>query len=532
MASQPTVLGEVDPTGPGTARNQAEPGEDGRRRPSGWTTARWLSAGVGSTLTVLVALGVLGTWLLAHATSVNQRLIDRSTPALLAAVRLDAALVGQESGVRGFGMTGQAEFLQPYRQGLADQDRLVGDLRRLLTVDGTPTGPLDALLGRASTWHRVYADRVVAAPPGAPVAFATAQATVGKAAFDGLRAASITLQDRLGTARAQARTDLIHVRRLRNWTFGAIAAVILVGAVLAFVGLRRGVSTPLARLASDAERVAAGSFEHPIRIGGPADIQTVARAVDLMRSRLATALAASEQARSELDRQAEELRRSNTDLEQFAYVASHDLQEPLRKVTSFCQLLQRRYAGQLDERGDQYMTFIVDGAARMQKLIQDLLAFSRAGRADRPAETVDLEQLHGRVVEGLDLVIQESGAQVSHDPLPTVTGHPAHLEMLLTNLLGNAIKFRHPERAPLIHVGAARDGDHWRISVTDNGIGIEAQYSERIFVIFQRLHSREEYAGTGIGLALCKKIIEYHGGTIHLDTELAVGTRVVFTLPA
>ncbi|MCK9874543.1 ATP-binding protein [Frankia sp. Ag45/Mut15] len=501
-------------------------------RPSGWTTSRWLSAGVGGALVVLVTLGVLGTWLLAHATSVNQRLIDRSAPALLAAVRLDAALVGQEAGVRGFGMTGQAEFLAPYRQGVEEQNRLASELRRLLTADGSRTDTLDDLLGRATSWHRVYADRVVAAPPGAPVAFATARATTGKTAFDALRAASHTLQEQLGAARAEARADLMHVRRLRNWTFGAIAAVILAGAVLAFVGLRRAVSAPLARLASDADRVAAGDFDHPIRTGGPADIQTVARTVDLMRDRLAAALVASEQARSDLDRRAEELRRSNTDLEQFAYVASHDLQEPLRKVTSFCQLLQRRYGGQLDERGDQYIGFIVDGAARMQKLIQDLLAFSRAGRADHPAEDVDLDVVHRRALEGLELAVRESGARLTHDPLPTVAGHPAHLEILLTNLLGNALKFRHPERTPVIHVGAERDGDRWQISVTDNGIGIEAQYSERIFVIFQRLHSREDYPGTGIGLALCKKIIEYHGGTIRLDTDRAVGTCVVFTLPA
>ncbi|MEX5633101.1 ATP-binding protein [Parafrankia sp. FMc2] len=538
MASHEAVSDELDHPASGAAAAspepalEPEPGPATRRMPIGWTTSRWLTVGVGGTLAMLVVLGLTGAWLLAHGTTVNQRLVDRSTPALIAAVRLDASLVNQETGVRGYGMTGHADFLEPYRLGVAEQDRAVRELRQLLTADGERTAALDALLTRADSWHERYADPIVAAPSGRPVPLATAQAGAGKAAFDALRAASITLNRQLTEARVQARADLVAVRTLRNWTFAAIAAVILVVAVLAFVGLRRAVSGPLARLAGDAERVTAGSFDHPIRSGGPADIQTVAWAVDLMRSRLAEAYTTSEQARLKVDRQADELRRSNTDLEQFAYVASHDLQEPLRKVTSFCQLLQRRYAGQLDERGDQYIGFIVDGATRMQRLIQDLLAFSRAGRADQPAETVELEQVYDRATDSLALTVQEAGAELSHDVLPAVIGHPSHLEMLLTNLLGNAVKFRHPDRAPVIHVGAVRAGDQWQISVTDNGIGIDPQYSDRVFVIFQRLHARDEFPGTGIGLALCKKIIEYHGGRIWLDTEYSGGTRVVFTLNA
>ncbi|WP_307874747.1 sensor histidine kinase [Frankia nepalensis] len=500
-------------------------------RASGWTTSRWLSVGVGAALTVLVVLGVLGGWLLAHGTAVNQRLINRSTPALIGAVRLDNALINQETGVRGYGMTGRSEFLEPYHLGVAAQDRTVADLRRLLTAEGVGAAALDAVLARAADWHRVYADRVVAAPPGQPVEVATTQAATGKAAFDALRAASNALQGELTASRAQAGADLVHVRTVRNWTFSAIAAVILAGAVLAFVGLRRAVSGPLSRLAADATRVSAGSFDHPIQPSGPADIQTVAGAVERMRRRLAAELQTSEQARHVLDRQAEELRRSNTDLEQFAYVASHDLQEPLRKVISFCQLLERRYTGQLDDRADKYIAFIVDGAARMQKLIQDLLAFSRAGRAGTAIEPVDLEQVYHRAVDSLTLTIDETDAQLSHDPLPTVPGHGASLEMLLTNLLGNALKFRHPERTPVIHVGADRDGDTWRLSVTDNGIGIDPQFSEKVFVIFQRLHSRDAYPGTGIGLALCRKIVEFHGGHIDLDNGYTDGTRMILTLP-
>ncbi|WP_018503854.1 HAMP domain-containing histidine kinase [Parafrankia discariae] len=487
---------------------------------------------MGATLVVLIALGVLGTWLLTHATSVNSRLVDRSTPALIAGVRLDAALVSQETGVRGYGMTGRTEFLEPYRLGIRAQDDAVRELRRLLAADGDPTPTLDTLLERAGTWRRTYADTVVATPPGAPVAFATERAGVGKSAFDALRAASGALQDHLTTSRLQARSDLIRVRTQRNWTFGAIAAVILAVALLMFVGLRRAVSSPLGRLADDAERVAAGDFDHAIRSSGPADIQALAATVELMRSRLVDALDASEQARRRIDAQAEDLRRSNTDLEQFAYVASHDLQEPLRKVVSFCQLLQRRYTGQLDDRADQYIGFVIDGATRMQKLIQDLLAFSRVGRGDEPMRAVELDRVYGGAADSLDLAAREAGARLTRDPLPAVTGNAAQLEMLLTNLLGNAIKFRHPDRAPTVHVGADRDGDLWRITVTDNGIGIEPQYADRVFVIFQRLHARDEYPGTGIGLAMCKKIVEYHGGRIGIDDQYSDGTRMWFTLPA
>lgn len=527
VVTQQVVVDALDrpATGLADARPELSP-------PSGWTTGRWLSVGVGSALAVLVVLGALGAWLLAHGTAVNQRLIDRSTPALISAAQLDDALVNQETGVRGYGMTGRTEFLEPYRLGVTTQDQTVRDLRRLLAADGGSTGALDTLLARAADWHRIYADPVVAASPGAPVPFATTQAPAGKVAFDAVRAASSTLQARLAAARGQARADLVHVRTERNWTFAAIALVILAGAVLVFVGLRRAVSVPLDRLARDAARVSAGSFDHPIEASGPADIQTVARTVELMRRRLADELETSERARRTLDRQAEELSRSNADLEQFAYVASHDLQEPLRKVTSFCQLLERRYAGQLDDRADKYLAFIIDGAARMQKLIQDLLGFSRVGRVDQTSAPVDLEAVYHRAVDSLALTIQETGAQLTHDPLPTIVGDAATLEMLLTNLLGNAIKFRHPDRPPVIQVGVEAEDDGWRISVTDNGIGVDPQYSDRIFVIFQRLHSRDAYPGTGIGLALCKKILEYHGGHIGLDTAYSGGARIVFSLPA
>jgi signal transduction histidine kinase len=238
-----------------------------------------------------------------------------------------------------------------------------------------------------------------------------------------------------------------------------------------------------------------------------------------------------------LDAQAVELRRSNAELEQFAYVASHDLQEPLRKVASFCQLLEQRYGNALDERGIEYIGFAVDGAKRMQVLINDLLTFSRVGRLNVTHATVDLDSTLETALDNLAAAIEESGAQIARPdgPLPQVMGDATLMTMLWQNLIGNAVKFRREDRAPQVIIDCERGtGDHhghWIFSVADNGIGIAPEFAEKVFVIFQRLHGRDAYTGTGIGLALCKKIVELHGGSIGIHTSDNSGTRFWFTLP-
>jgi light-regulated signal transduction histidine kinase (bacteriophytochrome) len=239
-----------------------------------------------------------------------------------------------------------------------------------------------------------------------------------------------------------------------------------------------------------------------------------------------------EDANRRLEQQTAELTRSNRDLEQFAYVASHDLQEPLRKVASFCQLLKRRYAGQLDERADQYINFAVDGAQRMQRLINDLLAFSRIGRVTSGFTEVDLDRVMADTVAGLDAVRERTDGEITWSDLPVVRGEEALLSTLLSNLVGNSLKFRRPGVPPRVHVSAERVGDEWEIICRDNGIGIEAEFAEKVFVIFQRLHGKEAYPGTGIGLAIAKRIVEYHAGRIWLDSGYAGGAAVHFTLPA
>jgi PAS domain S-box-containing protein len=238
------------------------------------------------------------------------------------------------------------------------------------------------------------------------------------------------------------------------------------------------------------------------------------------------------QAEHELMKKTEELARSNHDLEQFAYVASHDLQEPLRAVAGPLQLLQRRYQGQLDARADEFIAHAVDGAARMQKLIDDLLAYSRVGRAGTALELTECGAALDQALKSLSVVLQESGAKVNRGELPTVLAIPTQLTLLFQNLVGNALKFRYEDRPVEIDIGAQRQGDDWVISVKDNGIGIDPQYFERIFLIFQRLHSRAEYPGTGLGLALCKRIVEQHGGRIWVESTPGSGTTFFFTLNA
>ncbi len=238
--------------------------------------------------------------------------------------------------------------------------------------------------------------------------------------------------------------------------------------------------------------------------------------------------AAAEQA---LREKTEALGRSNAELEQFAYVASHDLQEPLRMVSSYVQLFEKRYAGQVDAQAQKYIDYAVEGAKRMQALIGGLLEFSRVGRVDEPAAPIDSGAALDQALQNLRSAIEEAHAVVTRGPLPTLSMNADRLAQVFQNLVGNAVKFRCSDEAPAIHVSCLpRDGD-WLFAVRDNGIGIDPQYQERIFVIFRRLHTRAEYPGTGIGLSICKKIIERHGGRIWVESGTGAGSSFLFTLP-
>jgi signal transduction histidine kinase len=231
----------------------------------------------------------------------------------------------------------------------------------------------------------------------------------------------------------------------------------------------------------------------------------------------------------ELHNAMDDLARSNTELERFAYVASHDLQEPLRMVTSFLQLLERRYKDKLDSDALEFINYAVDGSTRMKTLINDMLTYSRLGTRGEEFAITDCENILERVLSILQVSIIENQALVTHDPLPKVIGDDTQLEMLFQNLIGNAIKF-HSKNPPKVHVGVKKNEKNWIFSVSDNGIGIDPQFFERIFIIFQRLHNREEYPGTGIGLAISKRIVERHGGRIWIESQPEKGSTFFFSL--
>lgn len=234
----------------------------------------------------------------------------------------------------------------------------------------------------------------------------------------------------------------------------------------------------------------------------------------------------------EIERTNAELARSNKELEQFAYVASHDLQEPLRVISGYTQLLQRRYADKLDADGKEFIAYTLDSTKRLQHLIDDLLAFSRVSARGKSFSPVDLNQVLAIVTSNLSALINEANGQIVSSPLPVVLGDQTQMVQLLQNLLANAIKFRRANTPPNVRLSATRTGEYWQLTIADNGIGVDPSYAEKIFVIFQRLHSREQYPGTGIGLALCKKIVERHGGKIWLDTNVTDGATFHITLPS
>ncbi|MGL5060646.1 MAG: sensor histidine kinase, partial [Microcoleus sp.] len=236
-----------------------------------------------------------------------------------------------------------------------------------------------------------------------------------------------------------------------------------------------------------------------------------------------------QRAESALLKSNQELARSNAELEQFAYVASHDLQAPLATIASYAQLLEKRYKDQLDSQANKFISNIVHGCTRMQVLIDDLLEYSRVGRNQKPFETVDCDRIVEQALANLQATIRETGAVINCSTLPVVMGEVSQLVQLFQNLIGNAIKYRQ-EAPPVVSVSACKYDDKWLFSIADNGIGIAPQHQERIFQIFQRLHTQKEYSGTGIGLAICQKIVERHGGSIWVESEVGQGSTFHFTL--
>ena len=495
-----------------------------------WTLKRIFTFGAACATLITVAAVALGTAAFLRLSDARTALLDQVGPAVLAAQNLPGDLVDQETAVRGFVLGGgNPAFLDPYMQGRAAEDRDVAAIRVYLASGDHPAiaDDLAAVEAAADAWRSDYVQPLLDRVPTAP------DPDQGKALFDGIRGEVGRLQADLNTERMAAREGLAGAANGLAWVGVGVTVMIAGFLIAAGFGLRRSVLRPVSDLAAQVRVVASGDVQHPVVVDGPREIINLAADVDSMRLSILGDLEASRDTNRLLADQAQELERSNNDLEQFAYVASHDLQEPLRKVASFCQLLQRRYAGKLDERADQYIGFAVDGAERMQALINDLLSFSRVGRNTAAFTQVALDDVVAAATAQLEPARSDVDGSIEVGTLPTVLGDPSLLRALFVNLIGNALKFHREGVPPHVAVSAKEVDDGWEITVSDNGIGIDPEYVDKVFVIFQRLHARDVYAGTGIGLALAKKIVEFHGGRIGIDPPCPQpGTTVRLTLPA
>jgi signal transduction histidine kinase len=333
---------------------------------------------------------------------------------------------------------------------------------------------------------------------------------------------------------ASISVDDVHARvRETMWRSVAIGFGILAVSLLPVVLISATLSRPIVRLTAVADGIAHGDMTQTIDARGSVEMKLLAGSLSDMRSAIQKTMRELRQHRDHLEElvheRTAELERSNKELEQFAYVASHDLREPLRKVKSFAELFARKYEGRVDEQGSRYIHFLVDGAQRMQKLIEDLLTYSRVGRDEEAPASVDLAEVVRDVLRSVDAAIEDAGAEVVVEDLPTVHVNARLMGMVFQNLILNAVKFR-GEAPPRVCVGSEQRDREWVISVQDNGIGIDPKHAERIFQIFRRLHGREEYPGTGIGLAVSRKIVERYGGRMWVESEPGKGSTFHFTV--
>jgi signal transduction histidine kinase len=456
-------------------------------------------AGFGSALTILILVGVLSY------RSMVQSDKDRDwlTHSLIVIAKLDSVLNNMleiESDERGYILAGEAAYLGTYSMAHDRVHQNLKDIRDLIGDNPTQTRALDRVEPMISDRLEIAREQIeLRTLWGLAAGAESVRAGTGKRSMDQIRgqlAEMMQEEDRLLKLRTEEAA-----KSSRNARTAIVTGEVLAVSFLCIAGIVVGQEMGQRRRAE--EEV------HKLNVD--------------LEQRVADRTA-------ELNERAKDLERSNSELQMFAYVASHDLQEPLRMVASFTQLLAKRYGDKLDDDARDFINFAVDGATRMQTLISDLLEYSRVGTQGKPFAPTDANALLQKVLESLRFAIEESGAVISSDPLPVVMADPQQLGQLFQNLLTNAIKFRGAD-PPHVRISIERNGSDWKISVRDNGIGISQEHADRIFVIFQRLHTKTEYPGTGIGLAICKKIVERHSGRIWIEPSPGGGTTFCFTIP-
>ena len=477
-------------------------------------------------LLFLVGLSLYNFRLLGQAGAYS----TRSYQTLLESEALMQSLLNMETGVRGYLVTGDDQFLDPYNKGRADYQLHLGNVTELMKSSPEQIVRLQELDRLQHKWLDTMivpaiAQRHDAATMQEGLAAASEQALDRKATMDDMRDVITRIEDQEETS-LDAINEQLALRRTwfaRILWGGGVSSILITAALAAFAARAAG-QVALAQ----------------------ANLETSNHELLASKNQVEAENAQRRAAEEKLQEAVQDLKRSNAELEQFAYVASHDLQEPLRAVAGCVQVLQKRYGGKLDARADQFIEHAVSGAQRMQNLINDLLAYSRVGTHGKPFEDVALDKIADYALQNLSERIKETGVAVTRDALPQVWGDSGQLELVLQNLVSNALKFR-GETEPQVHIAyqlrralrpIGNDGEtvlsdepQHVISVRDNGLGIEAQYFQRIFVMFQRLHTRTEFPGTGIGLAICKKIVERHGGSIGVESVPGEGATFWFSLP-
>ncbi len=494
-----------------------------------------IAAGYALVLVVLFGMAGILYGRITQLAGETHEIASQDVPVLRSVADLSTQVYAAEQSADGFLAAspgpGRSKWLNPYYTARAAMDL---DLTRLEEWAAQPThGDIRATLhdleARLHARWATLDNEIAAAGAGQPLDLVDNSVAITTIESAADRFSS----DLAGHANGDAAEAVAVTQRTLTLIIGLFVVAILITLAAGFL-IAGSIARPLAGLTTAANRIAAGEMIDPPTLQRRDEIGVLSTAVTRMVTSLRGMAEKERGLRVDLaehQRVQGELRRSNEELEQFAYVASHDLQEPLRMVGSYTGLLKRRYQGKLDSEADEFIAYALGGVTRMQALINDLLTYSRAGRGDRPLEKTDSGQALARALDSLQTAIADKQAVVSQGAMPPVIANPIQLTQLFQNLIGNALKFCRDGR-PEIRVAAERHGPEWVFSVQDNGIGIDPQYRDRIFLIFQRLHKRQEYEGTGIGLAICKKIVEQQDGRIWVESEPGKGSTFKFTLPA